>query len=164
MLFRSFPTFGGLQICVTGFNDVVQRDFISSTVEEHGAVYSGDLTKAVTQLITAVPDGAKYKHAKLWQIPTVSLKWFEDSLERGMALDESLYDPTLPLEEQGKGAYRQHPKQRTSLGKHGREEDVRNTTSDDVNRKKLRRTMSSRLEGHSQDMWSEMSADRKSVV
>lgn len=158
-----FPTFGGLQICVTGFGDVVQRDFISHTVEEHGAVYSGDLTKSVTHLITAVPEGAKYTHARLWHIPTVSLRWFEDSLQRGMALDESLYDPTIPSEEQGKGAFRQHPKQRTSLGKHGRDEERRRIVAEDAGRKKLRRTMSSRLDGHSQEMWSEMSTHNAKV-
>ena len=146
--------FTGLEICITGFDNLQLRNYISSTVEERGATYHGDLTKQVTHLIAAAPQGSKYTHAKQWGISIVSLKWLEDSLYRGMALDESLYDPVTPVEEQGRGAFRRQPRPRTSLGKHQRE----STAQEDVGKKKLRRTASSRLESQSQDMWQDISA------
>ena len=71
----------------------------------NGAHYEGNLTKSVTHLIAARTFGAKYDRARQWGIKIVSRKWFDDSIERGMVLEESLYDPILPLEEQGKGAW-----------------------------------------------------------
>ncbi|KAK3721539.1 protein kinase activating protein dpb11 [Vermiconidia calcicola] len=152
------PPFTGLQICVTGFDNIDQRTYISTTLGEHGATYHGDLTKAVTHLIAAAPQGAKYKAAKLWGVTVVSLKWFEDSLYRGMALDESLYDPGLAEEEQGKGAFRLLAKPRTSLGKREREGSAPGVNSEDISKKRLRRTANIRLESQSQDMWQDISA------
>jgi len=157
------PTFSGLHICVTGFVDVDQRKYIEDTVVRQGAAYHGDLTKSVTHLIAAAPEGEKYVYAKKWGINVVALKWFDDSLERCMALDESLYDPNMPLEEQGKGAFRRYAKARTSLGKHGRDPLAEDTTDGDGGRKKLRRIASMRLEGHSQDILSNMAAHSPDV-
>ena len=156
-------TFHGLHVCVTGFDDLNQRNYISSTVIENGAAYHGDLTKLVTHLIAAAPQGAKYKHAKEWGIGIVSLKWFQDSLRRGMALEESLYDPLMPLEEQGKGAFKEHVRPRTSLGKRGRGSETQNAGGADLGKKKLRRTASTRLESQSQDMWQDISAREASL-
>ena len=150
--------FRGLQICVTGFDNLEQRTLLSSTVESEGATYHGDLTKAVTHLIAAAPQGAKYTHAKQWGISIVSLKWFKDSLRRSMALDESLYDPAMPEEEQGRNAFRGQAKPRTSLGKHGRDNESQGTGNGDMSKKRLRRTASTRLESQSQDMWQDISA------
>ena len=147
------PSFKDLQICVTGFQDIVLRNEIAHTAESHGATYHGDLTKDVSHLIAQKPEGAKYKAAKSWDLQVVSLKWFEDSIVRGMALDEKLYDPMMPAEEQGIGAFKQLPNQRTSLGK--RKSDGE---SQDAAKKKLRRTASTRLESQSQDMWQDISA------
>ena len=152
------PPFSGLEVCVTGFDSHEQRNFISSTVEEQGATYHGDLTKVVTHLIAAAPQGAKYTHAKQWNVSIVSFKWFMESLERGMSLDENLYDPLMPIEDQGKGAFRRQPKQRTSLGKRDRDGDPQSTGSGDGGKKKLRRTASTRLESQSQEMWQNISA------
>lgn len=146
------PPFTGFQVCVTGFENVEQRNEIAHTAEEHGATYHGDLTRACTHLIARKPEGLKYNAAKSWNLHVVSLKWFEDSLWRGMALDEKLYDPTVPVEEQGVGAFKRYPKPRTSLGKRDREGDAQ-----DAGKKKLRRTASSRLESQSQDMWQDIS-------
>ncbi|EEP80101.1 DNA repair and recombination protein pif1 [Uncinocarpus reesii 1704] len=75
------PTFVGLTICITGFDDP-------------------------SHISLRLPgDSQKYKYAMMWNIKVVSLRWLEDSLERGMILDESLYDPLLPLEQQGIGAW-----------------------------------------------------------
>ncbi|TKA62188.1 hypothetical protein B0A55_12098 [Friedmanniomyces simplex] len=146
--------FHGLKICVTGFDNLEKRTFISETVVQQGAEYQGDLTKAVTHLIAAAPTGAKYTHAKAWKTHVVSWKWFKDSLGRGMALDESLYDPALPEEEQGQGATGMVGP-RVSLGKRTR--DNESQTTSDMGSRKLRRTASTRLHSQSQDMWQGLS-------
>ena len=121
---HQLPPFYGLKICLTGFDDLDQRNYISDTVKELGAEYHGDLTRHITHLIAAAPQGAKYTHAKQWGINIVSLKWFEDSLQRGMALDENSYDPAMSIEMQGVGAFRQErAKPRVSLGKRERDGD-----------------------------------------
>lgn len=154
---HKLPVFHDLHVCLTGFDDMEQRTFLSRTVEREGAEYHGDLTRKVTHLIALAPQGAKYTHAKLWGISVVSRKWFEDSVARGMALDESLYDPALPLEEQGEGAFITAPKpKKTSLGKRPREGESQ--TAEDPGKRKLRRTASSRLNSQSQDMWHGISA------
>ena len=78
---------------------------ISERVTLNGAHYEGNLTKNVTHLIAARTFGAKYDRARQWGVKVVSPKWFEDSIERGMVLEETLYDPILPLENQGEGAW-----------------------------------------------------------
>ena len=155
---HAIPTFFELKICVTGFGDLEQRDRISETILKQGGQYHGDLTRDVTHLIAAAPHGAKYTHAKQWGISVVSLRWFEDSLLRGMALDESLYLPELPAEQQGIGAFRTERKPRTSLGKREREESERIAANEEFGKRKLRKVASMRLEGHSQDLWQNMSA------
>lgn len=151
------PTFTGLKICITGIPDQVQRNHYSTTIEHEGAEYHGDLTKQVTHLLVAKPEGAKYKAAQDWRIQTVSMKWLEDSVQRGMALDPKYYDPTMPLHEQGVGAYRKEVSARTSLGKRLREDESQ-TSATVAGKRKLRRHASRRLEDHSQDMWQDISA------
>ncbi|KAM3423198.1 hypothetical protein BST61_g648 [Cercospora zeina] len=148
-------TFAGLEMCLTGFNDVVQRKELERVCQEQGAKWSADLTKQVTHLIAAKPEGAKYMHAKQWGITVVSLKWYEDSLVRGMAVDESYYACEIPLEEQGIGAFRTVSK-RTSLGKREREAGE-GTNANDDKRKRLRKSASMRLGEQSQSLWQSMS-------
>lgn len=135
-----------------------QRTAISSTVAKEGAEYHGDLTKQVTHLIAAAPQGAKYTHAKQWGISIVSVQWFQDSLVRGMALDESLYDPCVPIEEQGRNAWRKDMKPRTSLGKRERAAETQAGAADEAGKRKMRRTASVRLKSHSQSLWQDISA------
>lgn len=151
------PTFTGLKICITGIPDQAQRNHFSSTIEHEGAEYHGDLTKQITHLLVAKPEGAKYRAAQDWKIQTVSIKWLEDSVKRGMALDPKYYDPTMPLHEQGVGAYRKESGARTSLGKRLRDEESQ-TSATTAGKRKLRRHASRRLEDHSQDMWQDISA------
>ncbi|EGD97454.1 hypothetical protein TESG_04863 [Trichophyton tonsurans CBS 112818] len=99
------PTFFGLSVCITGFEDSDFRSHLEKTVCAHGAEFRRDLTKAVTHLIAFACEGNKYQFAIQWGIKVVSLKWLEDSIERSMALDETLYDPLLPIEKQGIGAW-----------------------------------------------------------
>ncbi|PPJ57217.1 hypothetical protein CBER1_02779 [Cercospora berteroae] len=149
-------TFAGLELCLTGFSDVAQRKELERVSQEQGAKWSADLTKQVTHLIAAKPEGAKYMHAKQWGITVVSLKWYEDSLMRGMALDESYFACEIPLEDQGVGAFRTMRK-RTSLGKREREASGLTNASDEKGRKRLRKSASMRLGEQSQDLWQSMS-------
>jgi DNA replication regulator DPB11 len=158
------PTFAGLKICITGIDNQPQRNRMSSTIEHEGAEYHGDLTKQVTHLLVARPESAKYKAAKDWRIHTVSIKWLEDSVQRGMALDPRYYDPTMSYEEQGKGAYRKEAGSRTSLGKRLRNEESQTSAATGAGKRKLRRHASRRLEDHSQDMWQDISAADATTV
>jgi DNA replication regulator DPB11 len=158
------PTFAGLKICITGVPDQAQRTHLSNTIEHEGAEYHGDLTKQVTHLLVASPEGAKYRAAQDWRISTVSMKWLEDSVRRGMALDPKYYDPTMSYEEQGKGAYRKDVGPRTTLGKRLRNEESQTTTVSGASKRKLKRHASRRLEDHSQDMWQDISAIDESIV
>lgn len=127
------------------------RAQLQETIESHGGTYKGDLTKSVTHLIARVPDGKKYQFAQQWRIKTVGLKWLKDSLERGLILKESLYHPTLPLDEQGKGAWNRKTDDQSHLGKRPREQD----TAIEAPRK-LRRTASARLGSQNDAMWGDI--------
>ncbi|KAH3979239.1 hypothetical protein HBH52_101450 [Parastagonospora nodorum] len=151
------PTFFGLKICLTGFDNPEQRRYIQETVDKNGAEYHGDLTKAVTHLIAATPTGKKYEHAVNWRMKIVSLEWFQQSLERGMVLDEACYHPTIPVEERGKGAWdrREFPPAPASA-KRARESEP----SQALNpfRRKLRRSASTRLGSQSAELWAGITA------
>ncbi|KAL4795872.1 hypothetical protein BDV19DRAFT_362229 [Aspergillus venezuelensis] len=99
------PTFAGTAICITGFEDMAFREYMSTTARAHGADFRKDLTKTVTHLIARNTKGEKYKFATQWNVKVVTLKWFNDSIERGMVLEETLYHPLLPEEQQGTGAW-----------------------------------------------------------
>ncbi|EXJ75132.1 uncharacterized protein A1O5_01828 [Cladophialophora psammophila CBS 110553] len=145
------PTLAGLKICITGFDDLAFRAQVQKNVKENGGEYTGDLTKDVTHLIAAKPEGKKYEYGMQWQKKVVSLKWYQDTLERGMQLDEQLYHPTVPVPEQGVGAWNRKARRSPQLGKRTREDNVGPERS-----RKLRRTASARLGGQSQDMWSDI--------
>lgn len=149
------PIFHGLEICITGFDNAEDREQLQNKVVEEGAKYHGDLTRIVTHLVAARAEGKKFDAARSWGLQVVSVKWYLESLARGMALDETLYNPAHPLEEQGIGAFRMRPR-RTTLGKHAR--DSGGDGAADVSKKKLRRTTSTKLESQSQDMWQDISA------
>lgn len=131
-----------------------QRSDLQSKVAENGAQYHGDLTKAVTHLIAARPLGAKYEYAGQWHIKIVTIEWLQDSLERGMALDESLYHPLMPTEQRGVGAVIKKPIS-PSLGKRTRQE-TQSLGGAEGGRRKLRRTASTRLESQNDDLWADM--------
>jgi hypothetical protein len=156
------PPFLGLRISITGFEELEQRAHIEQTVASNGGTYSGDMTRATTHLLVADANARsdKFIHARSWDIKTVSLKWFEDSIRRGMALDESLYAPEMPIDQQGIGAFRETPPQkRTVLGKRGRVNATMDSGKQEGgSRRKLRKATSLRLEGQSQDFWQEISA------
>ena len=126
---------------------------IAEQVKANGAIYEGDLTKQITHLISFRTEGAKYKAAKSWGLRIVSVEWLRDSLERGMILDEKLYDPILPEEERGKRAWDRTKSRRTSLGKRLREESI---ASLEGGRRKLRRTASTKLNSQSEKIWGDI--------
>lgn len=151
------PALYGLQICVTGFEDPDQRQYLMTTIEDQGAIYNGDLTRSVTHLIANRPQGPKYDRARQWGLKVVSLKWFEESLLRAMVLDESLYDPQRPEETQGRGAFvRDYTRTSNPLSKRSRGH-TGSSLPEENGKRKLRRTASSRLQTHSQTFWAEMS-------
>jgi DNA replication regulator DPB11 len=95
------------------------------------------------------PSGQKYKFAIQWQIKVVSSKWFSDSLERGMVLDEARYDILLPPKEQGVGAWNraqaQVPAKRTKSA------EPSNTRS-----RKLRKVASTKLGDQNEKIWDDI--------
>jgi DNA replication regulator DPB11 len=105
-------------------------------------------------LISFRTEGAKYKAAKAWGLRIVSIEWLRDSLERGMILDESLYDPVLPPQQRGFGAWNKTKPKRTSLGKRSREDSV---VSIEGGKRRLRRTASSKLANGNDTLWADIS-------
>lgn len=164
----AMPAFFGLQISITGFEDLDQRAEIEKRITDGGGTYNGDMTKLTTHLVVADTrtKSAKYSHARQWGIQTVSFKWFEDSVERGLALEENLYSPELPLDEQGLNAFRRDfSTVRSTLGKRNREgvSPKKAKIGEGSRRRKLRKTTSMRLEGQSQDLWQDMAAPEAQV-
>lgn len=130
-------------------NVVAYRKEIEDQIDNNGGEYRGNLTKDVTHLIAKVPSGQKHSYAGQWGIKIVSVEWLEQSLERGMILDENLYSLQLPSKERGSGAWIRKNTSTTSLGKRARETDLGPQTS-----RKLRRTASAKLNSHNVGLWS----------
>jgi DNA replication regulator DPB11 len=86
----------------------------------------------------------------------VSLEWFEQSLERGMVLEEALYNPTIPAEERGQGAWDRREFPSPTIGKRPREAEP----SQALNpfRRKLRRSASTRMGTQSEALWAGITA------
>jgi DNA replication regulator DPB11 len=130
---------------------VAFRAQLQEHIVAHGGDYRGDLTKSVTHLIANAPEGKKYQYAEQWHVRVVSLRWFQDSLHRGMVLEESLYHPTLPLEEQGKGAWNRDARAEAHRRKRPRDEKPPQEAP-----RKLRRTASSKLGSQSDNLWEDI--------
>lgn len=145
------PALYGLKICITGFEDLDFRNELARNIAKHGGQYTGDLTKDVTHLIAFTPQGKKYEYAGTWGIKVVSLKWYKDTLDRGMQLDETLYHPAMPPEQQGRGAWNRQSPGSSRLGKRQRTEPVAQEPS-----RKLRRAASARFGGQQNDMWNDI--------
>lgn len=151
------PTLAGLKICITGFDDLSFRAHLQQNVLENGGEYTGDLTKDVTHLIAARPSGKKFEYGTQWQKKVVSIRWYKDTLQRGMQLDETSYHPTIPDEEQGVGAWNKSARTAISqTAKRHREE-----TSGLEPPRKMRRTISARLNSQNDDMWSDIVGNDK---
>ncbi|KAI1465133.1 uncharacterized protein F4812DRAFT_133481 [Daldinia caldariorum] len=148
--------------CLTGFEDNDTRILIEKTVRKNGGDYIGDLSRRVTHLIVCKPEGKKYVAARKWGIRTVSIEWLNDSVERGMILNEECYDPTLPAHERGKGAWiRRELERGASLGK--RMHDDATAPPADEGRRKLRKTASMKLISQRDNLWGDILVGQSST-
>ncbi|ROW12443.1 hypothetical protein VMCG_00826 [Cytospora schulzeri] len=141
-----------LLCCLTGFEDL-ERQVIIDKIKTNGGNYTGDLSRLVTHLIVRQPHGKKYNAARNWKLHTVALKWVEDSIQRGMILDERCYDPVFPEEDLGKGAWNKKEIRRSFLGKRQRAATM---TKPEEGRRKLRKTASMKLNSQRENMWGEI--------
>lgn len=145
------PTFAGLTICITGFDDLGFRAQLQQKIDKEGGKYTGDLTKHVTHLIVYKAEGKKYQYAMQWQKQIVTLQWLKDSLERGMQLDETKYHPSIAPEDQGKGAWNKEAKYANQLGKRSRPQEPVVEPS-----RKLRRTASAKFSSQNDEIWADI--------
>lgn len=131
-----------------------ERQRIIDMIKSHGGSYTGDLSRQVTHLIVYKPEGKKYMAARNWGLHVVCLNWVYDCVERGMILDEKAYDPLLPVEDIGHGAWnrRASANRRISLGKRQREAAAKQ----EQGRRKLRKTASMKLNSQRDNMWGEI--------
>ena len=130
---------------------MVYRKQLEDLITDNGGGYRGNLTKDITHLIAKEPSGAKYNYAGQWNIKIVAVEWLEQSLERGMILDESLYSLALPTSERGRNAWVRRTMSTTSLGKRSRDEELGMQIS-----RKLRRTASARLSSQNVGLWTDI--------
>ena len=138
--------------CSADFPVVVSyRKELEVLINASGGEYRGNLTKDVTHLIAKVPSGNKFVYAGHWGVKTVAIEWLEQSLERGMILDEESYNLLLPEEERGRNAWISRTKSTSSLGKRPRDAEV---TSN--NPRQLRRTASAKLSNQSAGLWTDI--------
>ncbi|OAR01687.1 hypothetical protein LLEC1_02200 [Akanthomyces lecanii] len=142
------PEQDSLLVCLTGFGD--QRDQIAERITANGARYTGDLTRKCTHLIVSAPEGKKFTAARAWGVRTVTLAWLDQSIERGMILDEAKFDPLLPPEEQGVDAWVKKDARRRSSGKRSRSSG---STAPEDGVRKLRKTASMKLSTQRNNLW-----------
>lgn len=150
---HTLPTFASLQISLTGCDDTVERQAISDRITANGGNYDGNLTKQITHLISFRTEGNKYKAAKSWGLRIVSAEWLSDSLERGMILNEKYYDPSLPIDERGKGAW---DKERPRINPSKKRAREQTQSGVEEGKRKLRRTASTKLNTQSQSIWGDI--------
>ena len=129
---------------------MVYRKALEDLINANGGEYRGNLTKDVTHLVAMEPSGAKYTYASHWGIKTVAVEWLEQSVERGMILEENLFNLLLPVAERGQGAWNHESTSSTSL-KRAQQGD-----SGPQNARKLRRTASARLSSTNSGLWTDI--------
>ena len=130
---------------------MIHRKELEDAINDNGGDYQGNLTRDVTHLIAKEPLGAKYNYAGQWGIRVVAVEWLEQCLERGMILDESTFQLSVPPEQRGRGAWIRRSDSNISLGKRKREDEIM-----PQNTRKLRRTASTRLSSQNVGLWSEL--------
>jgi DNA replication regulator DPB11 len=86
----------------------------------------------------------------------VSLEWFEQSLERGMVLDETFYNPSIPVAERGHGAWDRREFSSPAAGKRTR--DAEPSQALNPFRRKLRRSASTKMGSQSEALWAGITA------
>jgi DNA replication regulator DPB11 len=138
-------------VSITGFEDLEERARIVAEIEAAGGGYSGDLKRDTTHLIVYKPEGKKYHAAKAWGIHRIGVEWLRDCVERGMILEETLYDPTLPPAERGKGAWR-----KALIMPRGKRSRENSSAGQAEGRRKLRKTASMRALSQNQGLWGDI--------
>ena len=138
---------------------MTHRKELEVLINSNGGEYRGNLTKDVTHLIAKVPSGNKYVYAGFWGVKIVALEWLEQSLERGMILDEDLYSLALSENERGRNAWIRRTGSTTSLGKRARDSEVAPN-----NPRQLRRTASAKLSNQSVGLWTDIVGAEPTVV
>lgn len=81
----------------------------------------------------------------------MTIKWFSDSIERGMVLEETLYHPLLPPEQQGAGAWNKSVpvvKEKPS--------GTDSSNPSNPRPRKLRRMASAKLEHQNEGIWGDI--------
>ena len=127
------------------------RKELEVLINANGGEYRGNLTKDVTHLVAKTPSGNKYVYAGHWGVKIVAIEWLEQSLERGMTLDEDLYSLLLPEGERGRNAWIRRTGSESSLGKRPRDAEVAIS-----NPRQLRRTASAKLNSQSVHLWTDI--------
>ena len=140
-----------LLVCLTGFGD--QRDEIAERITSNGGEYTGDLTRKCSHLIVSKPEGKKFQAARSWGVYTVTLAWLDQSIARGMILEEAKFDPLLPADAQGVGALAKIDPERQSLGKRSRSAT---TNGPEEGTRKLRKTASMKLNSQRNNLWGDI--------
>ncbi|KAJ4419059.1 protein kinase activating protein dpb11 [Gnomoniopsis sp. IMI 355080] len=148
-----------LLCCISGM-EKEERDEWIEKIQANGGTYSGSLDKTATHLIIREPTGKKYLASMRWQQHIVVPEWVEDSIKRGMILDENCYSPHLPRAEIGRGAWVKREIRRKSLGKRLREAAEAQVES---GRRKLRKTASMKLNSQRDNMWGDILGQQASV-
>ncbi|KFG82500.1 BRCT domain-containing protein [Metarhizium anisopliae] len=143
-----------LLICLTGFGD--QRDEIAAKITANGGQYTADLTRRCTHLVVSKPEGKKFTAAKSWGVYTVTLSWLDQSIQRGLILEEAKFDPLLPVEEQGVGAWKKEDPRRASLGKRSRSASSNTNGTAERGARKLRKTASMKLNSQRNNLWGDI--------
>ncbi|KAH6670340.1 BRCA1 C terminus domain-containing protein [Plectosphaerella plurivora] len=158
---------GRLACSISGFHDLDERQLIIDRIVEAGGIYLADLDrKNVTHLIVNEPKGNKFEAARKWGMHTVSLAWLDQSIERGMILDEELFDPILPPEEQGRHAWLK-PHERHHLARAAGAGTKRSLSAVEPGplsheQRKLRKTTSMKLGGQRDNIWGDIMANNDS--
>jgi len=140
-----------------------ERTAMQRLLTSNGGDYHPDLTRQVTHLIAAAPEGRKYEFARQWEIKVVSPEWLFHSIERGMALDEDCYDPMLPDEKIGYGARPEAPLVKREFGTSEEARGISTISSrtaveehSQIGKRKIREDFTRMIEGHSQTIWDDI--------
>jgi DNA replication regulator DPB11 len=130
--------------------EVAYRKELEDLINDNGGQYRGNLTREVTHLIAKVPSGPKYTYAGEWGIKIVSIEWLNQSIERGMILEESLFHLLLTASERGRNAWIRKTSPTSPLGKRVRDD------AGPVLSRKLRRTASAKLNSQTNGLWKDI--------
>lgn len=85
------PVLKSLTICITGFDDAMERESLRTSITSLGATYTSDLSQSCTHLIAACAGSQKYVYAKEWGLYIVNKKWLEACEKEEKRVKEAEY-------------------------------------------------------------------------